>query len=59
MNDVDGLASGNGGCPIAQHGSTELVNVSRAADIEERIGIFYFDGLGDGGNREDDRNFLR
>ncbi len=59
LDDVDRLASGNGGDPITQHGSAELVSVAGVRGIEERVGILYFDGLGDGGDGEDDGKFLR
>jgi hypothetical protein len=36
-----------------------LVSVAGVRGIEERVGIFYVDGLGDGGDGEDDGNFLR
>jgi len=58
LHDVDGLPSGNGGGPIAQCGRAELVSVAGIRGIEKRVGIFYVDGLGDGGNGEDDGNFL-
>src|ERR1017187_4772217 len=59
LNDIDGLASGNGGGPIAQRGRAELVRVAGVRGIEERVGILYVDGLRESSNREDDRNFLR
>ena len=59
LDDVDRLASGNGGGPIAQRRRSELVSVAGVRGVEERVGIFYVDGLGNGGDGEDDGNFLR
>ena len=58
LDDVDGLASGNGGGPIAQRRSAELVSVAGIRCVEERIGVCYIDGLGDGGDGKDDGNPL-
>ena len=58
LDDVDRLASGNGGGPIAQRGCAELVSVAGVRGVEQRVGIFYVDGLGDGGDGEHDGNFL-
>lgn len=54
LNDVDGLASWSRRCPIAQGRGADLVNVANVAGIEQRFGIFYFDGLSDSGDRERD-----
>ena len=59
LDDVDGLASGNGGGPIAQCGRAELVSVAGVRCVEERVGIFYVDDLSYGGDGEDHGNFLR
>src|SRR4029077_12326161 len=59
LDDVDSLASGNGGGPIAQGGRSELVSVAGVRGVKERVGIFYVDGLGNGGDGENGGNFLR
>ena len=58
LDDVNGLAYGYGGSPIAQRGSAELVNVAGVRCVEERIEVCYIDGLGDGGDGKDDGNPL-
>ena len=45
--------------PIAQCGSAELICIAGVRGVEERVGIFYFDGLGDGGDGENHGNLLR
>ena len=58
LDDVDGLASGNGGSPIAQCRSAELVSVAGVRCVEQRIGVCYIDGLCDGSDGKDDGNPL-
>jgi len=58
LDDVDGLASGNGGGPIAQCGSAELVGVARVRGVEERVGVCHINCLGHGGDGKDDGNLL-
>src|SRR5260370_28375263 len=58
MKVVDGVASGSGGCPIAQGGGGELINGAGVRGVEQRVGGLHVDSLGDSGHSEHDGNFL-
>ena len=59
LDDIDRLASRSRVGPIAQCRPTQLICVSGVSRIEKRVGILDFDGLGNSGHGERNRNLLR